>query len=310
MHIYINKIVILFVLLQIIINQSYASTDDASIPDIFSAGESGGSIKFGIPWPKQTDSSNPITSLIYSIDGMQSVNIPLDGSESPADGSDPIVRKKKASKRLFQNFLRTSRERTLQRSSARENTITCPKDMNIAMGFSLQFSSLDDKATRECMIQNNKKCEKGETSCSTTNCAVMSNYEGTTNWDATSMRDAMYDTSITDFKLAQTDVVNLNLGQVDTLCENILFASNRDSHILTNAPKKYIGSLYLRGDYAKGASQTQSFLPKQNGRMYLGLTTPNSQSKAPSGFKPDTQDGKPIPKMTLKWSGSTSGTMD
>lgn len=88
---------------------------------------------------------------------MQQVKISLDGTESPADGSDPAIRKKKASKRLFQNFLRTSRERTLQRSSARGSTVTCPSDMNIAMGFALQFSPLEDPTTRECIVANNKR---------------------------------------------------------------------------------------------------------------------------------------------------------
>ena len=68
---------------------------EESIPSIFSAGESGGSIKFGVPWPTQSSSSNPITALTYSIDGMQQVKISLDGTESPADGSDPAIRKKK-----------------------------------------------------------------------------------------------------------------------------------------------------------------------------------------------------------------------
>ena len=60
----------------------FVSSQATSIPDIFSAGESGGSIKFGIPWPKQKDSSNPITALTYSIDGMQQVKISLDGAET------------------------------------------------------------------------------------------------------------------------------------------------------------------------------------------------------------------------------------
>ena len=107
----------MFVLLHMIVlllvtNARGEEEDEASIPNIFSAGESGGSIKFGIPWPKQSSTSNPITALSVSIDGMQAVTIPLDGTESAADGSDPAIRKKKASKRLFHNFLRTSTERS------------------------------------------------------------------------------------------------------------------------------------------------------------------------------------------------------
>ena len=303
--------ILLFAIFQILfcISLSFAS----DIPAIFSAGESGGSIKFGLPWPKQSDSSNPITALTYSIDGMQQVKISLDGTESSADGTNPIVRKKKASIRLFKNFLRTTRERSVQRSSSRESTITCPKDMNIAMGFALQFSPSEDETTRMCMLENNKKCDKGATSCSTQNCAVISNYEGITNWDAASMRDDMFDTSLQDFSLAQTSTTDGNLGEIDALHERVKFSSNPNSyqsHVLKNIPGKYIGCMYLRGDYHKGTVQTTSFTPSQPGRMYLALKTPNAQNKAPSGFVPDVQDGQPIPKLTLAWTGSNAGTSD
>ena len=290
-----------------------ADAGESSIPSIFSAGESGGSIKFGVPWPKQTDSSNPITALTYSIDGMQSVKISLDGSESTADGSDPVVRKKKAAKRLFQNFLRTSRERSVQRASSRENTLTCPKDMNIAMGFALQFSPLEDTMTRDCIVSNNKPCEKGATTCSTSNCAVLSNYEGIKDWDATSLRSDMFDTSLVGLTMARTD--SSCVSQVDILYENVKFASNRGSHVLKNIPGKYIGAMYLRGDYEKGTTQATTFTPTQAGRMYLALATPNANNKAPSGFVPDSQDdrpggGAPVPKITLKWDGASAGTTE
>ena len=101
---------IMIVLLHMIVlwggGEIFVSSQATSIPDIFSAGESGGSIKFGVPWPKQEDSSNPITALTYSIDGMQQVKISLDGAETSADGSDPEIRKKRAAKRLFKNFLK------------------------------------------------------------------------------------------------------------------------------------------------------------------------------------------------------------
>ena len=304
---------IMIVLLHMIVlwggGEIFVSSQATSIPDIFSAGESGGSIKFGVPWPKQEDSSNPITALTYSIDGMQQVKISLDGAETSADGSDPEIRKKRAAKRLFKNFLRTSRERSLQRSSSRENTVTCPADMNIAVGFSLQFSPLEDATTRECIVANNKACDKGATSCSTSNCAVTSNYEGITKWDAQSMRDDMLDTTLQSLVLAQTDTDTLTLGEVDTLYENVKFASNRVSHVLKSIPGKYIGAMYLRGDYAKGAGKT-SFTPKQDGRMYLGLTTPNAVNKAPTNWKADVQEGESIPKIILDAGDGTTQQME
>ena len=79
------------------------------VPDIISGGESGGSIKVGIPWPKSVEET-PITAVKYSVDGGNEVSIHLDGKESMADGSDDAKRKELASKRLFRNFLRTMRE--------------------------------------------------------------------------------------------------------------------------------------------------------------------------------------------------------
>ena len=162
------------------------------VPDIISGGESGGSIKVGIPWPKQ-EGQNPITALKYSVDGGNEISIHLDGKESLADGSDDAKRKEFASKRLFRNFLRTVREESIQRSNARQNTLTCPADMHIALGFALQFSSTEDEGTRQCIVDNNKACTTGSSMCSTKECEVLSEYvdRATASWTGKTLREAI-----------------------------------------------------------------------------------------------------------------------
>lgn len=128
------------------------------IPDIISGGESGGSFRVGIPWPKQSG-NDPITAIKYTVDGGNEVQINLDGKESPSDGTDAEKRAKLASKRLFQNFLRTAREESIQRSNGRANELTCPVDHNIAFGFALQFSSTEDEGVRQYVLFANTRAE-------------------------------------------------------------------------------------------------------------------------------------------------------
>ena len=78
--------------------------------------QSGSAVKVGIPWP---DSDEPLSSLEYTIDGIAKTTIPLDGRQSVIDNDDGTI----ASKRMFQNVLRSSEIVSETRANCKETSV-------------------------------------------------------------------------------------------------------------------------------------------------------------------------------------------
>lgn len=125
--------------------------------------QSGSAVKIGIPWP---DSDEPLSSLEYTIDGIAKTVVPLDGRQAVVDNDGGVM----ASKRLFQNVLRSSDIVSETRSNCKRTSVQCPDGKSIGFGFTTQFSSDDRTSTLALINSNNKACPTGAASCETTPC--------------------------------------------------------------------------------------------------------------------------------------------
>ena len=79
--------------------------------------QSGSAVKVGIPWP---DSKEPLSSLEYTLDGLSKTKIPLDGTQAITDNDGGTL----ASKRFFQNVLRSSESVSSTRANCKETSVS------------------------------------------------------------------------------------------------------------------------------------------------------------------------------------------
>ena len=121
------------------------------------------------------------------------------------------------------------------------------------MGFALQFTSTEDEGTRECIVENNKACTTGATTCSTKECEVLSEYvdRATASWTGKTLRDATVDARLTKVELAASSGSSATV-EIDSLTEGTLYTTStigrRGSYKFSSVPPKYRGLMFFRGD--------------------------------------------------------------